>query len=67
LRHSHKTWLIADGIPEIAQAKRFGHHLANRLVEVYIQVAPEIESRLLQQQREQKIPADLVKHSCQRA
>ena len=44
LRHSHKTWLIADGIPEIAQAKRLGHHLANRLVEVYSHVAPEIET-----------------------
>lgn len=33
LRHSHKTWLIADHIPEIAQAHRLGHHLANRLVE----------------------------------
>ncbi|TDV42140.1 tyrosine-type recombinase/integrase [Actinophytocola oryzae] len=49
LRHSHKTWLIADGIPEIAQARRLGHHLANRLVEVYSHVAPEIETRLLHQ------------------
>jgi integrase len=48
LRHSHKTWLIADNIPEIAQARRLGHHLANRLVEVYSHVAPEIETRLLQ-------------------
>ncbi|HEU5470654.1 MAG TPA: site-specific integrase [Actinophytocola sp.] len=48
LRHSHKTWLIADGIPEIAQARRLGHHLSNRLVEVYSHVAPEIETRLLQ-------------------
>src|SRR5438045_1690533 len=48
LRHSHKTWLIADGIPEIAQARRLGHHLSNRLVEVYSHVAPEIENRLLQ-------------------
>ncbi|WP_083754180.1 tyrosine-type recombinase/integrase [Actinosynnema sp. ALI-1.44] len=47
LRHSHKTWLIADDILEIAQAKRLGHHLANRLVEVYSHVAPEIETRLL--------------------
>jgi len=47
LRHSHKTWLIADGIPEIAQARRLGHHLANRLTEVYSHVAPEIEARLL--------------------
>jgi integrase len=47
LRHSHKTWLIADHIPEIAQARRLGHHLANRLVEVYSHVAPEIERQLL--------------------
>lgn len=47
LRHSHKTWMIADGIPEIAQARRLGHHLANRLAEVYSNVAPEIETKLL--------------------
>ncbi|VVJ19594.1 Integrase [Amycolatopsis camponoti] len=29
LRHSHKTWLIAGGAPEIAQARRLGHHLPN--------------------------------------
>jgi integrase len=47
LRHSHKTWLIAEHIPEIAQARRLGHHLANRLVEVYSHVAPEIERHLI--------------------
>jgi integrase len=47
LRHSHKTWLIADDIPEIAQARRLGHHLSNRLVETYSHVAPEIEHRLI--------------------
>jgi hypothetical protein len=47
LRHSHKTWLIADNIPEIAQARRLGHHLDNRLVETYSHVAPEIEHRLI--------------------
>ncbi len=47
LRHSHKTWLIADHIPEIAQAKHLGHHLTNRLAEVYSHVAPEIERDLL--------------------
>jgi len=47
LRHSHKTWLIAEGIPEIAQARRLGHHLSNRLVETYSHVAPQIEHRLL--------------------
>jgi len=53
-RHSHKTWLIADGIPEIAQARRLGHHLSNRLVEVYSHVAPEIETRLLRLERRWK-------------
>ncbi len=47
LRHSHKTWLIADGVPEIAQARRLGHHLQDRVVETYSHVAPEVEQRLL--------------------
>ncbi|SDP26854.1 tyrosine-type recombinase/integrase [Lentzea jiangxiensis] len=47
LRHSHKTWLIAGGAPEIAQAHRLGHHLSNRVTEVYSHVAPEVELRLL--------------------
>ncbi|GAB2960579.1 site-specific integrase [Amycolatopsis acidiphila] len=47
LRHSHTTWLIAGGAPEIAQARRLGHHLPNRVVETYSHVAPEVETRLL--------------------
>jgi integrase-like protein len=47
LRHSNKTWLIAGGAPEIAQARRLGHHLTNRVTEVYSHVAPEVELRLL--------------------
>ena len=47
LRHSHKTWLIADGVPEIAQARRLGHHLDDRIVETYSHVAPEVDQRLL--------------------
>ena len=27
LRHTHKTWLIEDGVPEIVQCKRLGHRL----------------------------------------
>jgi integrase len=27
LRHTHKTWLIEDDVPEIAQCKRMGHKL----------------------------------------
>jgi hypothetical protein len=47
LRHSHKTWLIAGGAPEIVQARRLGHHLDNRVIETYSHVAPEVEQRLL--------------------
>lgn len=46
LRHSHKTWLITAGIPEIAQARRLGHRLDRRIVEVYSHVADEIEARI---------------------
>jgi integrase len=27
LRHSHKTWMIEDGTPEVAQAERLGHQI----------------------------------------
>lgn len=46
-RHSHKTWLIADGIPDIAQARRLGHTIPDKIERVYSHVAPEIETRLL--------------------
>lgn len=46
LRHSHKTWLIAAGIPEIAQARRLGHRMDRRVVEVYSHVADEVEAHI---------------------
>jgi integrase len=47
LRHSHKTWMIADGIPEVAQARRLGHQLPDKIQETYSHVADEVETRLL--------------------
>jgi integrase len=47
LRHSHKTWMIDDGIPEIAQALRLGHVLENKVQQTYSHVARAVESRLL--------------------
>lgn len=47
LRHSHKTWMIADGIPEVAQSRRLGHKLPNKIQEIYSHVATEVEHRLL--------------------
>ncbi|TWP47967.1 tyrosine-type recombinase/integrase [Lentzea tibetensis] len=59
LRHSHKTWLIAGGAPEIAQARRLGHHVPNRVTEVYSHVAPEVELRLLNDLQRRWHEADL--------
>ncbi|MFD5089901.1 tyrosine-type recombinase/integrase [Amycolatopsis thailandensis] len=47
LRHSHKTWMIDDGIPEIAQALRLGHVLQDKVQETYSHVAAAVEQRLL--------------------
>jgi integrase len=47
LRHSHKTWMIADHIPDVAQARRLGHTLPDKIEAIYSHVAPEVEARLL--------------------
>ena len=47
LRHGHKTWMIADGVPEVAQARRLGHILGDRIQETYSHVAAEVDTRLL--------------------
>jgi integrase len=47
LRHSHKTWMIADAVPEVAQSRRLGHVLQNPMQETYSHVAVEVEQRLL--------------------
>ena len=47
LRHSHKTWMIADNVPEIAQARRLGHILDDKIRQTYSHVAAEVEHRLL--------------------
>ena len=33
LRHGHKTWMIAHGVPEVAQVRRLGHILGDRIQE----------------------------------
>jgi integrase len=45
LRHSHKTWLIEDGVPEVAQAKRLGHRLPG-VRGIYSHVSATVEQRL---------------------
>lgn len=60
LRHSHKTWMIADSVPEIAQARRLGHVLDDKIRQVYSHVATEVDQRLLAglQHRWDKAAAD---------
>jgi integrase len=46
-RHGHKTWMIADGIPEAAQDLRLGHLMPDKVRKTYSHVAASVESRLL--------------------
>ncbi|MEU5696723.1 site-specific integrase [Actinosynnema sp. NPDC020468] len=46
-RHSHNTWLIADGIPDVGRAFRLGHKLPDKIQQIYAHVAPEVERRIL--------------------
>jgi integrase len=58
LRHSHKTWLIEDGVPEAAQAKQLGHRLPG-VRGIYSHVSPAVAQRLvdgLQRRWEQTAP-----------
>jgi integrase len=47
LRHTHKTWLIEDGIPEIVQARRLGHRLPG-VRGIYSHVTPPMQQHLVQ-------------------
>src|SRR4051812_20841007 len=46
LRHTHKTWLIEDDIPEVAQAKRLGHRIAG-VRGTYSHVTPAMQHRIV--------------------
>ena len=46
LRHSHKTWMIEDEIPEVAQAKRLGHRLGG-VRGIYSHVSAAMEQRIV--------------------
>ncbi|OLB81528.1 MAG: hypothetical protein AUI14_03025 [Actinobacteria bacterium 13_2_20CM_2_71_6] len=45
LRHTHKTWLIEDDIPEIAQARRLGHRLGG-VRGIYSHTTPAMQQRI---------------------
>ena len=46
LRHTHKTWLIEDDIPEVAQAQRLGHRLPG-VRGIYSHVTPTMIQRIV--------------------
>ncbi|WP_306750848.1 tyrosine-type recombinase/integrase [Saccharothrix yanglingensis] len=51
LRHTHKTWLIEDGVPEVLQHKRIGHKFRG-VMGVYSHVTePMIEAMIAGLQR----------------
>ncbi|WP_420803664.1 tyrosine-type recombinase/integrase [Saccharothrix deserti] len=51
LRHTHKTWLIEDGVPEVLQHKRIGHRFRG-VMGVYSHVTqPMIDTMLAGLQR----------------
>ncbi|WP_375546538.1 tyrosine-type recombinase/integrase [Actinophytocola gossypii] len=46
LRHTHKTWLIEDGVPEVLQHQRLGHRL-DGIRGVYSHVTPAMVDAML--------------------
>jgi integrase len=46
LRHTHKTWLIEDGVAEIAQAQRLGHAVEG-VTGIYSHVTAPVIARLV--------------------
>ena len=46
-RHSHKTWMIEDGLPDVVQARRLGHTMPDKIEDIYSHVAPALEDKLL--------------------
>ncbi|MFD0772921.1 hypothetical protein ACFQZ2_03185 [Streptomonospora algeriensis] len=44
-RHTHRTWLAEDGVPEVARAARLGHRMRG-MGEVYEHVTPAMKERV---------------------
>lgn len=51
LRHSHKTWMISGGVPEVAQAERMRHKIPG-VRGVYSHVTPEMRQHLVDAMQE---------------
>lgn len=46
MRHTHKTWMAEDNIPEVAQCKRLGHRLGG-IRGVYTHTTPAMEQQII--------------------
>jgi integrase len=46
-RHTHRTWLADEGIPEVGRAARLGHRMPG-MGNVYEHVTPETKARILE-------------------
>lgn len=46
MRHTHKTWMIEDNIPEVAQRDRLGHQLEG-VRGVYSHTTPVMEQAIV--------------------
>lgn len=46
LRHTHRTWMDEDNVPEVAQARRLGHQPPG-IRGVYAHTTPTMTERLL--------------------
>ncbi len=44
-RHTHRTWLSEDGVPEVARAARLGHRMPG-MGEVYEHVTPPMKKKV---------------------
>lgn len=51
LRHSHKTWMISAGVPEVAQAERLGHKIPG-VRGVYSHATPEMRQHVVDAMQE---------------
>ncbi|WP_017585514.1 tyrosine-type recombinase/integrase [Nocardiopsis ganjiahuensis] len=46
LRHSHKTWLVEDGVPEVLSHERLGHEMGG-IAARYTHITQEMRDRML--------------------
>lgn len=47
LRPSHNTWLIDEGCDDVVRARRLGHHVPDKIQDVYGHVADRVSRRLV--------------------